>query len=111
MWRTKVRPEHNGVGDRVGPVLMTGTHADAILRALRAANPQLEIVERGSYVRVLVPRCCVLSRADVERELGRPFRLPDDLAQVMTSFRGRLVLTDDEVSWRAAALEMPNEGD
>ncbi len=57
------------------------------------------VLDRGSYLRVLVPGRCRMTREAVERALGRPFRLPGDLERVMPSFKGRLVVGDDEVVW------------
>jgi hypothetical protein len=83
----------------VGPVLDRSPLADAVLDALRRENPEAEFVDHGAYVRVLAPGRCRLSRAFVEAQAGRPFRLPSDLESVMAAFRGRLVVSDDEAVW------------
>ena len=88
-----------GRADRVGPVLECGELADAIIDAIRELNPSVELEDRASYVRVLVPTRCVLDRAAVERRIGRPFRLPLDLEQVMPSFKGRLVIDAERAVW------------
>lgn len=85
--------------DGVGPVLEADEVGDAIIAAIREANPGATILERGSYRRVLVPDRCVVRRAAIERALGRPFRLPGDLELVMPSFKGTIEITDDEVVW------------
>ena len=43
------------------------------------------------------------SRAAIERRLGRPFDLPGDLERVMPSFKGRLAIAEDAVTWEAGA--------
>ena len=83
----------------VGPVLESGDVALALLAALRERNAGLQVLDRGAYLRVSVPGRCVLRREDVERSLGRPFRLPGDLEMVMPSFAGRIRVDDDEVVW------------
>jgi toluene monooxygenase system protein D len=85
--------------DRVGPVLDVDEVGDAVLAAIREANADVTVVDRGSYRRVLVAQRCVVYREAIERALGRPFRLPGDLEQVMPSFQGTLELTDERVVW------------
>jgi toluene monooxygenase system protein D len=85
--------------DDVGPVLEASNAGRAVLSAIRAENPGVSVVDRGSYLRVLVPRRCVVSRAGIERELGREFRLPRDLESLMPSFKGLLAVTPDSVEW------------
>jgi hypothetical protein len=83
----------------VGPVLEANEVGRAILTALKERHGELEVVDRGSYLRVLAPSPCGITRAAVERILGRPFRLPSDLEAVMPSFRGKLALGEDEAVW------------
>lgn len=86
----------------VGPVLEAGPVAAAIVEVLRAAHPDLTVEDRGSYLRVAVPGRCRLNRAALEQRLGRPFHLPGDLEAVMPSFKGRLAIGADDVTWEAA---------
>ncbi len=88
--------------DRVGPVLQSGTVANAIIAAIKDLNQDVMVVDRGAYVRVLVPRCCVVTRAAIERHLGRSFRFPGELETVMSAFKGSLQLDQDEAAWRFA---------
>jgi toluene monooxygenase system protein D len=85
--------------DRVGPVLQHGETARAIIAAIRESNAGVEVLDRGAYLRVLVPGRCVMPRVAVEQSLGRPFVMPGDLEAVMPSFRGNLSLGDDEAVW------------
>ncbi len=85
--------------DRVGPVLLAEDAAHAIVAAIRELNSNVKIVDRGSYLRVLVPRRCVVTRAAIEKTLGRPFPIPGELEALMPSFQGRFKLTEDEASW------------
>jgi hypothetical protein len=84
---------------KVGPVLQRGEVADAIVAAIRTSNPEVAVLDRGAYLRVLVPWTCLVTRFAIERELGRPFSLPGDLESVMSSFKGRFRVSEDEARW------------
>jgi len=86
-------------GDRVGPVLEAGEASRAVIEAIRALNPGAEFRDRGAYVRVQVPNRCVVTRAAIERALGRPFQLPGDLERLMPAFKGRFSVSEDEAAW------------
>lgn len=86
--------------DRVGPVLQAGPVANAIIAAIKDLNQDVMVVDRGAYVRVLVPRCCVVTRSAIEHYLGRSFRFPGELETVMSAFKGSLQLNHDNVAWR-----------
>jgi toluene monooxygenase system ferredoxin subunit len=85
--------------DEVGPVLQSGPLADAVVAALLAENPAARVVDRGAYLRVLCPRVCAVSRAAIEARTGAAFRLPRDLELMMSSFKGRFRVTEDEARW------------
>ena len=91
--------------DRVGPVLQSGPVAHAIIAAIKDLNEDVMIVDRGAYVRVLVPRCCVVTRSAIEAHLGRSFRFPGELEIVMSGFKGSLQLNQDEAAWRFAQTQ------
>jgi toluene monooxygenase system ferredoxin subunit len=85
--------------DWVGPVLQKGEGTDAVIAAITDENRGAQIVDRGAYVRVLCHRRCRVSRAAIERLTGAPFHLPADLELLMSSFKGRFQVTDDEAVW------------
>jgi toluene monooxygenase system protein D len=91
--------------DRVGPVLQSGPVANAIIAAIEDLNQDVMVVDRGAYVRVLVPRCCIVTRSAIEQHLGRPFRFPGELETVMSAFKGSLQLSQDEAAWRFAQAQ------
>jgi MmoB/DmpM family len=97
-----VMGEADGVYDRVGPVLQSGNVANAIVAAIKDLNQDVLVVDRGAYLRVLVPRCCIVNRAAIEKHLGRPFRFPGELETVMSAFKGSLQLNQDDAAWRFA---------
>ena len=86
-------------GDGVGPVLINRPGAHAVLEAIRRLNPPAEIHDRGSYLRVLAPHRCLVTRSAVEEVLGRPFDFRAELETMMPSFKGRLRLDDNEAVW------------
>ena len=85
----------------VGPVLQAGSLTNEIIAALRSSNPELNVLDRGGYLRVSSPRRCVLSREIMESLTGREFRLPGDLETVMSSFKGLFSVNEDEAVWEA----------
>ena len=87
--------------DWVGPVLQAGPVADAVIAAIRELNAAVEVVDRGAYLRVSCAGRCRVTRAALERHRGAPFRFPGDLESVMSSFKGRLSMSEDEACWDA----------
>jgi hypothetical protein len=83
-------------------VLHAGPLAEAVIAAIIAANQGAEVIDRGAYVRVLVPGRCKVTREAIEARVGAPFRLPGDLESIMPSFRGRFRVTDDVAEWEGA---------
>jgi toluene monooxygenase system protein D len=94
-----VSPLLLGHADEVGPVLAAGRTAEAVIAAISAENGGVSVVSRGAYVRVRVPRRCVLTRARVEEELGETFELPGDLEAIMPAFVGRITIHTGSVEW------------
>jgi toluene monooxygenase system protein D len=96
---TSLPPSGDELRQAVGPVLTAGPLAAAVIAALRAANEKVTVVDRGAYLRVLVPRRCRLDAALVAQTLAAPFTLPGDLEAIMPSFRGRLRIEAGEAIW------------
>ena len=92
--------ESVSVYERVGPVLQTGAVSDAIVAAIKDLNQDVLIVNRGAYLRILVPQKCIVTKAAIERRLGRSFRFPGELEVVMPSFKGTILLTERDVTWQ-----------
>jgi toluene monooxygenase system protein D len=89
-------------GSLVGPVLQTGESAFGVVAAIHALNASVSVKDHGSYLRVLVPGRCVVTRTEIERQLGRPFHFPTDLEAVMPAFQGRFSVNSDEATWSTA---------
>ena len=85
--------------DHVGPVLEASETAAAVVRAIRLLNAGAVVEDQGSYLRILAPGRCIVTRRAIEEVLGRPFRLPGDLELLMPSFKGTLQISEDEAVW------------
>jgi hypothetical protein len=85
--------------DWVGPVLQKGDVTDMVVAAIRELNAGARVIDRGAYVRVLAHRRCRVTREAIERHAGASFRLPSDLELIMSSFKGRLELSEEEAVW------------
>lgn len=92
--------QETGLYDRVGPVLQSGSVANAIIAAIKDLNQDVLVIDRGAYVRVLVPQLCFVTRAAIEKHLGRPVRFPGELETVMSAFKGSLQLSHDGATWQ-----------
>lgn len=95
----------------VGPVLQAGAEmTEAIVAVLLESNAGAKVIDRGSYLRVMAPGECRLKAKAVERLTGRVFHLPGDLEALMPSFKGKLVIMDDEAVWSAPRAAAPEGG-
>jgi toluene monooxygenase system protein D len=85
----------------VGPVLRMVDEVDAVVRAIMEDNPdrEIELIDRGAYIRVQAEKYLRVSRNSIERQIGRPYEMRE-LEQMLASFAGRIVTTSDEVIWR-----------
>jgi MmoB/DmpM family len=87
----------------VGPVLLPSEVGLAVLAAIQASNPDVQVQDRGAYLRVLSLSRCVVTRQAIEVALGRQVRLPSDLELCMPSFKGRLRVDAEVAVWEASA--------
>lgn len=83
----------------VGPVLEATVAGWELARIIEASNEGARILDRGAYLRVEAPACCRITRAEIERDLHRPFHLPGDLEALMPAFSGFLELNAQSVTW------------
>jgi toluene monooxygenase system protein D len=82
----------------VGPIIQAGEMADAVAAAVREDNAgkQVNVIDRGSYVRIEVDGECIIRRETIESELGRPFRMAE-LEVNMPSFVGQIETASDHI--------------
>ena len=88
------------MNDGVGPVFRMGADVDAMVEAIREDNPgdEIEVSDRGAYVRVQARGRLRLTRESAERHLGRPFEMRE-LEAMVSAFSGRISTGSDVVSW------------
>ena len=91
----------------VGPVLQATPFAEAVVAAIQDENDNVVVRNEGAYLRVLVPGVCRLSRAAVEAMTGREVHFPGDLEVIMSSFTGRMRLTEQSAVWWLAGETPP----
>ena len=99
-------PPGPGVG--VGPVLQATPLGRMIAAAIEDENDDVLVRDEGAYLRVLVPKLCLLSRAAVEAATGSTVHFPGDLEVIMSSFAGKMRLTDDGAVWWLASDPAPS---
>lgn len=89
------------MSNSVGPVLRMSDDLDAIIAAIVEDNPgkQISVVDRGAYTRVSADGELRVTRASIERNLGRDFEMRQ-LEGLMSAFAGRIDMTSEEVRWR-----------
>ena len=93
----------------VGPVLRMSDDVDAIVAAIVDDNPgqEVTVVDRGAYTRVSGDGELRVTRASIERHLGRRFSMRQ-LEGLMSAFAGRIEMTSDEVRWRLKQENRPS---
>jgi toluene monooxygenase system protein D len=88
------------MSDAVGPVLRMSDLIPAITDAIRDDNPgkEIEVVDRGAYVRIQGPSPIRVTQGSIERHLGHGFEMRE-LEAIMSAFAGRIDTRSDEVRW------------
>ncbi|MFJ4026809.1 MmoB/DmpM family protein [Paenarthrobacter sp. NPDC089989] len=87
----------------VGPVFRIGDEVDKIISALEDDNPdtEIEVIDRGAYVRVQAEDKLVLTEPTLQDHLGPDYRIRS-LEVVMSSFSGRVSTESDSIIWQTA---------
>ena len=84
----------------VGPVLRMSGDVEAIIAAIEDDNPgtEIEVIDRGAYVRIQAEQRMKVTRASIERHIGRTFEMRQ-LEPMMSDFAGRIETTSDAILW------------
>lgn len=84
----------------VGPIIRDEELAEALIAAIEKDNPGKEVIvnDHGGYVRIHTVQYCRVTRKSLEEALGRPFQL-SQLEPAMSSFAGRIKVSDEETVW------------
>ncbi len=82
----------------VGPVMQSGEIAQAVVEAIKEDNApkEVEVLDRGSYIRISVEDECVINRTTVERMVGRPFKMYE-MEAYMSAFNGQIETSTEQV--------------
>ena len=77
----------------VGPVLR-------ISEDVEEDNPgtAIEVIDRGAYVRIQAQQQMKVTRASIERHIGRAFEMRQ-LEPMMSAFAGRIETTSEAIVW------------
>jgi toluene monooxygenase system protein D len=96
------------VKNAVGPVLRMSDDIDAIIAAIEDDNPgtEIEVIDRGAYVRIQAEQRMKVTRESIERHIGRTFEMRQ-LEPMMSAFAGRIETTSDAILWSYKREEGP----
>jgi toluene monooxygenase system protein D len=88
------------VKNPVGPVLRVGEDVEQIVAAIEDDNPdtEIEVIDRGSYLRVQGEDRVVLTEATLQSYLGADYRIRS-LENLLASFSGRAITASDSITW------------
>lgn len=92
----------------VGPVLRMSEDIEAIIAAIEEDNPgtEIEVIDRGAYVRIQAEQRLKVTRVSIEKHLGRAFEMRQ-LEPLMPAFAGRIETTSDAILWSFKREEEP----
>jgi toluene monooxygenase system protein D len=83
----------------VGPVLRMSEGVEAIIAAIEEdPGTEIEVIDRGAYVRIQAEQRLKVTRASIEKYLGRAFEMRQ-LEPMMSAFAGRIDTTSDAILW------------
>jgi toluene monooxygenase system protein D len=86
--------------DAVGPVLRMCDELEQVIEAIMEDNPdrEVEVIGRGSYVRVQATGFLRVTLGSLRRNLGAAFQMRQ-LEAMMSAFAGRIATSTDEITW------------
>ena len=88
----------------VGPVLRMGDEVDPVIAAIEDDNPgtDIEVIDRGAYVRVQGEDQITLTQDTLRRYLGADYEIRS-FGGIMSAFSGRVITTSDTITWQSIA--------
>ncbi|MDN5859914.1 MAG: MmoB/DmpM family protein [Pseudonocardia sp.] len=92
----------------VGPILRMGDEVEQIVSAIEDDNPdtEIEVIDRGAYVRIQGEDRLVLTEATLQSYLGAEYRIRS-LENLMSSFNGRAITASDSIRWERKGASAP----
>ena len=88
----------------VGPVLRMCDEVEFVIAAIREDNPgsDIEVIDRGSYVRVQASDKLIITEATLQEYLGTGFKIRS-LEGMLSSFARRITTSSDRIEWQTGA--------
>jgi len=92
----------------VGPVLRMGDQIEDVIAAIRDDNPnqEIEVIDRGSYVRVQGDGRVRVTQETLREYLGADYEIRS-FGTMMSSFVGRVITTSEEIVWEKIKRDAP----
>ncbi|GAA3113128.1 toluene monooxygenase system protein D [Kribbella aluminosa] len=92
----------------VGPILRMGDQIEDVIQAIRDDNPgqEIEVIDRGSYVRVQGDACVRVTQDTLRHYLGADYEIRS-FGTMMSSFAGRVVTSSEEIVWEKIKRDTP----
>jgi toluene monooxygenase system protein D len=86
----------------VGPVLRMGDEIELIIAAIEEDNPgaEIEIIDRGAYVRIQGTDQMTLTEQTLRRYLGADYEIRS-FGGIMSAFSGKVINTSDAITWQS----------
>jgi toluene monooxygenase system protein D len=93
------------VKNPVGPIFRMGDEVEQVIAAIEDDNPdtEIEVIDRGSYVRVQGEDRVVLTLDTLRGYLGQDYEIRS-LEKMMPSFAGRIITSTDSITWEGIAV-------
>jgi toluene monooxygenase system protein D len=94
------------VRNPVGPVLRMGDEVERIIAAIEDDNPgtDIEVVDRGAYVRVQGEDEITVTEETLRRYLGSDYEIRS-FERVMSAFSGKVITSSDAITWRSVSAK------
>ena len=86
-----------------GPVQATFR---AAIEKTNIGGTEIEVIDRGAYVRIQAEQYMKVTRSSIERHIGRTFEMRQ-LEPMMSAFAGRIETTSDAILWSYRKQEEP----
>jgi toluene monooxygenase system protein D len=88
----------------VGPILRMSDEVESVIAALEEDNPntEIEVIDRGSYVRVQGEDELRLTQETLRRHLHADYEIRS-FQTMMSSFNGRVITSSDSITWKTVA--------
>ncbi|MGE0299028.1 MAG: MmoB/DmpM family protein [Pseudonocardia sp.] len=89
----------------MGPILRMCDEVELVAAAIEDDNPDrdIEIVDRGAYVRIHASDRLRVTAESLKRHLGESFEIRS-LEAIMPSFSGRISTSSDAVEWSLGSV-------